>query len=129
MKKKPVRITNPDELNENLSYSSPATWITLSAAILVLIGFFVWTLVYNIQIKVFGTANITGGVAVLHVDEAKLSSLKEGQKVYINGLEGQILSFDNDHQPVVSSFSLGDGSYDYYVVVKEMKPIEFWFNN
>ena len=128
MKKAQKPITNSDELNKNLSYSSPATWITLSAVIVLLAGFFVWSFVYKIPLKLSGMADVAGGAVTLHVEESKLSSLKEGQKVVISGLEGQIVSF-NEGQPVVSSFALEDGEYNYYVVLEEIKPIDFWFRN
>ncbi|MBO7573944.1 MAG: hypothetical protein J6T25_04135 [Bacilli bacterium] len=127
MKKQNKSITNPDELNKNLQYSSPITWIVLSSVVLLLVAFFAWSAIYKIKIKLTGTANISNGAVTLQIDESKLSKLKEGQKVYISGLEGQILSF-NDNQPVVSSFALDDGEYDYYIVIKEARPIDFLLN-
>ena len=124
MKKKNKSITNPDELNKNLQYSSPITWIVLSSAVLLLVAFFAWSLIYKIKVKITGVANIVSGTVTLQIDESKLNKIKEGQKVYISGLEGQILSF-NDNQPVVSSFALDDGEYDYYIVIKETRPIDF----
>ena len=128
MKKK--AITNPDELNKSLSYSSPVTWIILVASILALAGFFSWSFLYKIQVKVTGKASISGGSVTLHVDEKDLSKLKAEQKVYISNVEGKIVSFA-DGQPVVSAFpSLSDGDdYNYYIVVAEMKPIDFWFGS
>ena len=129
MKKKNKTITNPDELNKSLSYSSPITWITLSTVIILLIGFFVWSFIYKIQIKVSGLATINSGNVTLHVDDSDLSSLKQGQYVYISGQKGEILSInESDKQPVVSSFSLDDGEYNYYIVIGEKKPIDFWFD-
>ncbi|MCR5491267.1 MAG: hypothetical protein K6F32_03970 [Bacilli bacterium] len=125
MSKKKKRITNPDELSKTLSYSSPATWVVLISVVIALAGFLVWSFVYTIQVKVTGTATLSGGVATLRVKDSDLKSLKEGQKVYISDLEGEIVSF-TDNQPVVSSFDLNDGEYSYYVVVDEIKPIEFW---
>ena len=129
MKKKNKTITNPDELNKSLSYSSPITWITLSTVIILLIGFFVWSFIYKIQIKVSGLATINSGNVILHVDDSDLSSLKQGQYVYISGQKGEIISInESDKQPVVSSFSLDDGEYNYYIVIGEKKPIDFWFD-
>ena len=129
MKKKNKTITNPDELNKSLSYSSPITWITLSTVIILLIGFFVWSFIYKIQIKVSGLATINSGNVTLHVDDSDLSSLKQGQYVYISGQKGEIISInESDKQPVVSSFSLDDGEYNYYIVIDEKKPIDFWFD-
>ena len=124
MKKNNKNITNPDELNKNLQYSSPVTWIVLISAVFLLVGFFVWSSIYKIQVKLTGTANIVGGEVTLQIDEQKLDELEKGQKVYISGVEGEILSF-NDNQPVISTFALADGEYAYYIVIKELKPIDF----
>lgn len=126
MKRKAKSITNPDELNKNLQYSSPVAWIVLTSAVLLLAGFFVWASIYQIQIKVTGTANVLAGQVSLVVEEASLKKLEVGQKVYISGLEGEIVSF-NENQPVVSDFALDDGDYAYSIVIKEVKPIDFLF--
>ena len=128
MKQKPKNINSPDELNKNLSYNSPVTWVTLGAVILVLAGFFIWSFVGKIEMSLFGMASISNSVVTLNVEQSKLDRLQEGQKVYISGAEGSILSFDNEHQPVVSNFNLADGNYEYRIVLKQMKPIDFWFN-
>ena len=127
MKKKTKSIANPEELNKNLQYSSPISWIVLTSVVLLLAVFFVWASVYQIQIKVTGTASIQSGQASLVVEEASLKKLEVGQKVYIAGIEGEILSF-NDDEPVVSDFSLADGDYAYYIVIKEVKPMDFLFS-
>lgn len=124
-KRKPVSITSPEELNKNLQYSSPLTWITLSAVLLLLAGFFVWSFLYPVQVKLTASASIVDQAVTLHVEESKLSQLKEGQKVYISGLEGQIVSLA-DKQPVVSSFALSDGDYVCYIVLRDAHPIDFF---
>ena len=123
-KKKNVTIANPDELNKHLQYSSPVTWIALSLVILLLVGFFTWSFLFKIKGKVTGNAVVNSGVVTLNVRESSLSKLKVGQKVYISEKEGEILSFDENRQPVVTNFSIADGEYPYYVVI-ELKPISF----
>ena len=130
MSKKVIKITSPDDLNKNLSYSSPMTWITLTAVIGVLVAFFVWALTYNIKVKLFGTANVVSGQIALNVQEEKLKDLRLEQKVYIADTIGTIMDFDGKHQPVVYvPTTILDGEYEYYIVLKEMKPFDFWFNN
>ena len=124
MKKKQVSITNPKELNKNLQYSSPLTWVALSGVILLIIGFFVWSIVYKIEYKIEGIANIVSGAATLNVNPSSLNKLKVDQKVYISGLEGEIMSFDEDKQPVVTNFDLEDGEYPYYIEIY-ISPVEF----
>ncbi len=125
MSKKNVTISNPDELNKHLQYSSPVTWIILSLVILLIAGFFTWSALYKLDVKVSGNATISGGVATLNVNEDSLSKLEVGQKVYISKQEGEILSFDENKQPVVSNFPISDGEYPYYIVIKQIRPINF----
>ena len=129
MKKQLKTISNPDELNKNLSYSSPATWITLTIVIGALVGFFVWAFIGKIQVKVFGKATVTSGNVALTIKANDVKSIKEGQTVYLSGnnqtAEGEITSVIDD-KPVVSTVSLTDGEYDYYIIVSEMRPFDFW---
>ena len=69
-------------------------------------------------------ANINEGQVTLALEEGSFNKLQVGQKVYIAGQEGEILSF-KDNQPVVSYFSLQDGNYEYYIVIEEKKPVDF----
>ena len=126
-KKQTTSISNPSELNKHLQNTSPSTWIILFLVAFLLIGFFVWASIYELQIKIMGVAQITSGEVTLNVKQADLNKLKEGQKVYIADKEGTILSF-NDKQPVVSHFELSDGEYTYKVIIGEKKPIEYLIN-
>lgn len=127
MKKTVKSISNPDELNKNLQYTSPFTWIILGVSVLALVAFFVWSSIYKIKVKIFGDASIKDGQVVLLIDESNKTKLAVGQTVIINDKEGTILSFNND-EPVVSSFDLSDGDYKYTIILEEVKPIEFLFN-
>ena len=125
MKKSNVSVSNPDELNKHLQHTSPATWIILSMVIAILIGFFAWSFIHKIKLKLSGTATVSGGVATLHIEDKDSNKLQVGQSVYISNLEGKILSFQSDKQPIVSNFELPDNDYPYYVVYKECRPIDF----
>lgn len=124
MKKKQVSITNPEELNQNLQYSSPLTWVTLSGVVLFIIAFFAWSILFKIDYKLEGMANIASGEVTLNVDPSALDRLKVDQKVYISGLEGSIVSFDENQQPIVTSFDLEDGYYPYYIEI-DIRPFDF----
>lgn len=124
-KKDRIGITNPDELNKHLQYTSVTTWVVLGAVILALAGLFIWSFIYKIQEKIFGKASIASGAVTLTIEESQKPLLAVGQKVYIADKVGEILSF-NDGDPVVSLFDLEDGSdYTYTIVIKEMRPIDF----
>lgn len=124
MKNNNKTITNPDELNKNLQYSSPIIWIILTSVVFLLLGFFVWSCIYSITLKLTGMASINEGQVTLVIEERSIRKLQVGQKVYIAGQEGEILSIKDD-QPVISTFSLQDGDYEYYIVIGEKKPVEF----
>lgn len=124
-KNKNIGITNPDELNKHLQYTSITTWIVLGAVILSLAGLFTWSFIYKIQEKITGKASISSGAVTLTIEESQKPHLAVGQKVYIADKVGEIKSID-DGNPVVSLFDLEDGSnYTYTIVVKEMRPIDF----
>ena len=125
MKKKNQNISNPDELNKYLQHTSPMTWIVLGLVSVMLVGFFVWSFVYKLEIKLLGDAFINSGEATLTLNDNDLNKLKVGQKVYISDQQGEILSFDNDGQPVVSHFELDNGEYKYKIVIRETRPIDF----
>ena len=124
MKKNKFSVTNPEELNKHLQHTSPFTWIILGAVTVLLLGFFVWSFLFKLPIKIVGDATISGGQVTLNISKTDLNKLKAEQAVYVSDKEGKILSFDEDGQPVVSNFDLEDGTYTYKIVYNK-RPIEF----
>ena len=127
MKKEKISITNPDELNKHLQYTSPSTWIILGLVLAILISFIVWSCIYKIELKIKGMATVNDNVVTLHVEESSKDKLAVGQKVYISNLKGEITAI-NDGTPTVTTFDLEDGDYPYQVVIREIKPIDFLIN-
>lgn len=128
MKKTNVNVSNPDELNKYLQHTSPLTWVALGLVLLILVGFFSWSFLYKIQIQLTGQATVNSGAVTLTVEESKLNELKVDQLVYIADKETKIVSFTENHQPVVSNVDLDNGEYKYTIVLKETRPIDFLFN-
>ena len=96
-KKKNISISSPDDLNKNLQYSSPVTWIVLSLIIFLLAGLFVWASIYKIKFKLTGMANVSAGqVTLIDFEASSLEKLEAGQKIYISGIEGEILSIEDN---------------------------------
>ena len=124
-KKESVNISSPDDLNKHLQHSSPVTWVILGVVVLMIIGFFTWSIVYRIKVKVTGQAIVSGGVASLKVDSNSLSKIKAGQVVHISSQEG-LLSFNEEKAPIVTGLTLSDGdNYTYYIIVQELRPFDF----
>ena len=126
-KNRDIKISNPDGFNKHLQHTSPVTWIVLGLIIAILISLFVWSFLYKVTIKLMGKADVTGGEVTLHVKDSDLNKLQVGQKVYIEGKEGEIISFIDD-QPKVSNFALNDGEYTYAIHLKQTRPIDFLLN-
>ena len=125
MKKENVSISNPDELNKHLQSSSPMTWIVLGVVIAMIIAFFAWSAIYKLKLKISGTATVAGGEVALHVSEENLSKVEVGQTVYIQNVQTDIFTFDDNGQPVVYNVELADGEYTYSIVIGEVHPIDF----
>jgi len=126
MKKNTANVSNPDELNKYLQNASPVTWIIIFLVVVIIAGFFAWSFLARIKVRITGNASISSHVATLHVEEKDLERLEVGQVVTINNQEGKILSFNDDKTPVVSSFTLDDGEYTYSITVREIRPIDFF---
>ena len=116
-------IASPEELNEKLQHSSVWTWLVLGISFLLLGGVFGWAAFGTVEMKAYGTADLVSGVATLHLDEKDASKVAVGQCVYIEGKQGEI--YDVSSLPLAKQFDLPDQEYSFYVVVKQMKPIEF----
>ena len=76
--------------------------------------------------KLSGSATVTDGVATLRYKASDAKDIKVGQKVTINGKEAEILTvFKDTNTAQTTSFELENGDYTYYVVVKEIRPLDF----
>ncbi len=129
MKKENQNISNPDELNKILQKTNPLVWITLGVVLLVLVLLLVWSVITTLEIKTHGTANVKSQMASIYVDEAKADGIDVGDKIYISDKEGEIVGVENDGHYTSSNIQLDDGEYDAYIVVKEIRPIEFLLGN
>ena len=129
MKNRGSTISGPEELDKRLQSTSFVTWLVLGIIFLMLVALFTWASIYKIKIRLTGKATITSGVATLTIKDEDIVKLKEGQLVYIDNQEGKILSFNEDKTPVVSSFTIADGTYDYTIIIGEKTPISFVFGN
>ena len=125
MKKDNTTVSSPEELNKYLHHSSFAVWLILGVIVSILLAVFVWSIVYKIKVKISGLADVTSGEITLHIKDKSLNKIEIGQKVYISNQEFEILSFEDNNQPVVSKTTLEDGEYSFYIVIREVKPIEF----
>ena len=131
MKKTQKTVSNPEELNKYLQHTSSTTWIVLAVVVGLLASFFVWSFVYKLPVKLYGNAKVTSGDIALNVKEDSLSKLSVGQQVYISYKDGTVLETkiekidETSKQPIVSSITIADGDYPYYILIGMIKPIDF----
>ena len=125
--KKPFnKLSSPEELSGRIKSTDFVTWLILSLVTACLIGFFVWACLTKITFKISGTAQINEHVATLKVEEKQLSRLAVGQKVYISSQEGKITTIEENSYPIATGFDLENGEYDCYIVVKVIRPIDYF---
>lgn len=129
MKKENQNISNPDELNKILQKTNPIVWVTLGVVLLVLILLFAWSIVTTLEVRVHGNANVKSQVATVYVEETETSNVEIGDKIYISDKDCEIVNAESDGHYTSSAIQLDDGEYDAYIVVKEIRPIEFLLGN
>ena len=128
MKKSEANISSPEELNRHLQRTSPATWIILATVAGMLLSLFLWSVLVVVPLRIFGTAEVLDGEATLHMDMEDRTKVAVGQKVVISGKEGSI-TFVEGESVMASILGVPSGEYQYYVVYREIRPIEFLFGN
>lgn len=123
MKRDKNDFDSADVLNSYVNTTKPITWIVLITIILCLVGLVVWSFTAKLGYKVSGKAMVKDCVVTLTIEENKLDKINDGQVIYIGNEKGFII---DSSTMVVSNFSLEDGLYDCYIIIKEIRPIDFF---
>ena len=119
------RISGPEELDKILKKTNPLVWVVLGVIIALLLDLFLWAFLGTLEQKVSLPAKVSETKVAAFADETSKESLAVGQKVYIGDKEGTILSIENDGKVTISEVPVADGEYDCYVVIRQIKPINF----
>lgn len=127
-KKVNKNISGPEELDKILKRTNPVVWIVLGAHILLLLNFFLWTVLATIEQKVEMTAVVSDRSVAIYSEEESVKSISAGQKVYIEDEAGTVLSVEDDGTILISDMPLKDGAYKCKIVIREIKPVEFLMN-
>ena len=127
-KKVNKNISGPEELDKILKRTNPVVWIVLGAHILLLLIFFLWTILATIEQKVEMTAVVSDQNVAIYSEEESVKSIAAGQKVYIDDEAGTVLSVEDDGTVLISDMPLKDGAYKCTIVIREIKPVEFLMN-
>ena len=126
------RVSSPEQLSDYLHVTTPAIWFVLSAVILLLASFFVWSSVTAVESYAAGTAEVSGGVLTLRFDDAdKAANVTEGMDVKVGGIVTPVLSTGQGEDGkllAVAEANLPDGRYEARVGYKNTQIIEMLFN-
>lgn len=148
------RISSPEKLNDYIKVANPGVWLTLIAITILLIGFFVWACTAKLQTSVKAVVDVSRGVTTCYVSEENVDNglVKEGMNVtcsgndyvikQINGDSFEASAVLTDYAIHLADFKSGewvravsidsdmpDGTYEATIVVDEISPISFLFNN
>lgn len=144
------QLSSPDQLTDYIRVSTPATWVLLTAIILLLAGTCVWGVFGRLDTRVQGAAVSDGSVLEACFPEADIDRLSEGMTVTVNGRGHAVtgirrtpvqLSADQELLLHLGGFENGDwvctvlldgsepdGYYTAEAVIESIAPGSFVFN-
>lgn len=123
------RISSPEELNDYLRVTNPPMWMILSAVILVLAGFFVWSLSGSLKTTMPAKAQVKDGMATV-VTDSRDAVIEVGMELAIGSRNTKIetVSVDqNGNMTASADILIPDGEYDAEIVTENIRPIDFLF--
>lgn len=120
------RITSPDQLNDYLKVTNPATWVILVAILMLMVGILVWSMVGTLETTEKATAIITDNNAEIAVTGARIP--EAGMPVRIGDEEYTIIRTETDsfgRTIAYADIPLPDGTYESEIVVEQKHAIDF----
>ncbi len=126
------KISSPEALNDYLQVTTPAIWMVLVAALVMLVGIFVWASSGYLETTVKGDAKAENQTVNIIVLNAKKADIKPGMTVRIGEAGGEIESVSNDNFGRSIStlhMDIPDGNYEAEIVTEKVHPISFLFND
>ena len=143
------RVNSPEQLNDYIRVVDSGVWISLTAAILLLIGVVIWAVFGEIETTVETGAVASGGKVVCFVSDTDVGHITVGMKAQVGGADGTVSAVSetpfrirgqvDDYILYLGDFSegdfcyivevaakgLSDGVYDAVITVDDIKPISF----
>ena len=120
------KITSPEQLTDYLRVTNPATWVLLSAAILLVLSLIVWASIGTIESSTEALANVEGGTAYL--TPYGVQDVEKGMIAVIAEQEYAITDVKTDDmgRPVgLAAVPLSDGEYEARIITERLKPVTF----
>lgn len=126
------RVSSPEQLNEYLHVTSPASWVVFGVAILLIVSLLIWSSVTAVESYAAGKAVVEDGVLTLTFNDAKKAeNIEIGMNVRVGDTMTPVMSIGQDSDGnvfAVADTKLPDGSYEARVGYKSTQIIELLFN-
>ena len=145
------RVSSPEQLNEYIRVTTPGIWLTLSAVIVLLVGFAVWGVVGSLETKLDTVVVSQDGTTACYVKEAEIDGVGQGNVVRLGNKEYTVeevaaepIAVDDSFSeyalrvggfsegewvyPLTLSDTLPDGVYEASIVTERVSPVSFLFN-
>ena len=122
-------LSSPDDLNDVLKVVNPSSWAVLISVLLILAGFFAWSLAGSLEKKIYVTVQVSGGVAQFTLKDDKLQS---GMPVVIGDTESVMrdtgTNKDGDYIGSANVPNLRDGTYEAGITLQRTSPMGLLFD-
>ena len=84
------RVNSPEELNDYIRTANPGAWLTVAAAVILLVSVLVWGIFGSLDSTTAANGLASGESVTCYIADA--SEIRPGNTVRIGGLEGEVLS-------------------------------------
>lgn len=84
------KVNSPEQLNDYIRTASPSAWLVVTAAVILLVSVLVWGIFGVLDTSVSAGGIADGESVVCYL--ADVTDIAPGNKVSIEGLEGEVLS-------------------------------------
>lgn len=126
------RVSSPEQLSDYLRVTSPASWVVLGAAFLLMASLLVWSYVTAVESYAAGNAEVHSGVLTLTFDDPeKAGNIEVGMNVRVGDTLTPVMSIGQDSDGrvfAVADTNLPDGSYEARVGYRSTRVIKLLFN-
>ncbi|MDO5701898.1 MAG: hypothetical protein Q4G47_00895 [Lachnospiraceae bacterium] len=129
-KKSLERLSAPEDLTEYLRVTNPSVWIFLVAVIALIVGTLVWAGFASFHSRVYGTATVEDGMAVVRFEDKNAGVLEKGMPAEIGSSATTIESIGKDTNGkivCICSTELPNGTYDFTATYKTTQIISLLF--
>ena len=126
------RVKSPEQLNDYLHVTNPATWVVLVTVLLLIGVLFAWSAFTAYESSATGVGTVSGGtMTVVFDNDNTASNIQTGMNVTVGDVTGVISSVGRDTDgriAAVAQINMPDGVYEAKVTYKQTQVISLLLN-